>query len=186
MTKNDSKTADELVKDDDLIIIPWDGKSLGRFSNEMLRGVRIHHKPTGIEITENSRISQHKNKTIAIDKLREKLQGNMPLFTRTVDDEVSKLKSELVELRKKNTELVQFISENTPILSYLAIECTTNLNEFKSWLAVRDLEQQVVGIHKALAWVKKNKSSDSYSRYRLEKYALSLLDETEQLRVNHK
>ena len=53
---------------------------------------------------------------------------------------------ELAELRKKNAELVQFISENTPILSYLAIECTTNLNEFKSWLAIRDLEQQANGI----------------------------------------
>ena len=40
-------------------------------------------------------------------KADELIKGDMPLFTRTVDDEVSKLKSELVELRKKNAELEQ-------------------------------------------------------------------------------
>ena len=59
---------------------------------------------------------------------------------------------------------------------------TKTLVEFEQEREIRDLEQQVVGIHKALAWVRKNKSSDSYSRARLEKYALSLLDETEQLK----
>ena len=66
-------------------------------------------------------------------------------------DDVDWTPKEVYELRKKNAELVQFISENTPILSYLAIECTTNLNEFKSWLAMRDLEQQAKGIDLALS-----------------------------------
>ena len=62
------------------------------------------------------------------------------------------------------------------------IDLEAKVAELEQDRAIFKLEQQVVGIHKALAWVEKNKSSDSYSRARLEKYALSLLDETEQLK----
>jgi hypothetical protein len=49
-------------------------------------------------------------------------------------------------LEKRIAELEKFKTEHSPLLSYIAIECTTNLSEFKNWLAIRDLEQQAKGV----------------------------------------
>ena len=88
MTKHESK---ELLKAEDLIITAWESGSMGRFtissmSSNMLRGVKIYHKPTGIEVTEDSERSQHKNKDIAINRLREKLQTVHKHDSKTADE----------------------------------------------------------------------------------------------------
>jgi hypothetical protein len=48
--------------------------------------------------------------------------------------------------QERIAELEKFKTEHSPLLSYIAIECTTNLSEFKNWLAKRELEQQAKGI----------------------------------------
>ena len=166
MTKHDSKTADELIVD-----------------NAQALATNINKHGTTLRI-ENGEIH-------AFYGSKEHYAINQA--SRFDLNEIRWLPdiAELVELRKKNAELRFANNEakeyiESELGSVFITVCPSKPFNPKEHQAIRDLEQQVVGIHKALAWVEKNKSSDSYSRARLEKYALSLLDETEQLKGGSK
>ena len=124
MTKHESK---ELLKVEDLIITAWESGRLGRFtissmSSNMLRGVKIYHKPTGIEVTEDRERSQHKNKDIAINRLREKLQDMTKHDSKTSDElrsyidscemAIGYLNGVLIDKNKRIAELEQAIMSN--------------------------------------------------------------------------
>jgi len=63
------------IKPEDLVINTWSSKIIGAWSLAVAKGVQIVHLPTGTIIEEDSARSQHKNKAIALDKLREKLSA---------------------------------------------------------------------------------------------------------------
>ena len=47
----------------------------GQHQNKTESGVRLVHLPTGVAVTSREERSQHRNKSIALKRLREKLEG---------------------------------------------------------------------------------------------------------------
>ena len=45
----------------------------GQKKNKPVSAVRLHHRPTGIVVTATERRSQHQNRALAFDRLRERL-----------------------------------------------------------------------------------------------------------------
>lgn len=64
---------ESFFKNEELSISTWSGCRRSPWSFEMDRGVKIVHLATGIIVTCESERSQHKNRDIALEKLKEKV-----------------------------------------------------------------------------------------------------------------
>jgi len=84
----------------------------GQHQNRTESGVRLVHLPTGVVVSSREERSQHRNKSIALDRLREKLEeGNrrpkprrptkVPKAERRKRIEQKKQRGQLKALRKK-------------------------------------------------------------------------------------
>ena len=63
------------IKPEEITIEHWQSKPLSPWLHQIPRGVKITHLPTGVVVTEESDRSQHRNKEIALDAIRNKLKG---------------------------------------------------------------------------------------------------------------
>jgi len=59
------------INPEDLNISAWSEKTAtSSWDYEIPKGIKIIHKPTGIEVTHDKERSQHKNRAVAMDKLK--------------------------------------------------------------------------------------------------------------------
>jgi protein subunit release factor A len=63
------------IKPDEIVINAWSSKRQGAWNPSVPNGVQIVHLPSGTVVEEDSARSQHKNKAIALDRLRDILSA---------------------------------------------------------------------------------------------------------------
>ena len=62
-----------MINPQDLIVYPWTYESRGGFSREPINGIKVHHKPSGIEAFCERFKSKHRNRAECIKLIEEEL-----------------------------------------------------------------------------------------------------------------
>ena len=95
------------IKPEDISIDYWGSKPVAAWNVNNQRGVKIIHLNTGIVVTCESEISQHRNKALAMEKLREKLAEYVPPKSEAKDDAL-KLAMILIDAMEYHEDLVEY------------------------------------------------------------------------------
>jgi len=69
------------IKSEDLSISSWSSKPVSPWVGAQMNGIRIVHKPTGIEVMCDIYKSQHGNRALCMEQLRIKLKGREGVVT---------------------------------------------------------------------------------------------------------
>lgn len=105
------ETDEKLLEECDFDTFRSSGKG-GQHVNTTNSAVRLIHRPTGIAITSQQERSQHQNKAICLEKLRDKVARLNYRAPKRIPKKVSaSAKRKTLELKQRNSEKKQLRSK---------------------------------------------------------------------------